>query len=135
MEVTAEAVVATMEEEVQVEHQVDPKTAPHCTGKNQGATCNTVKKQITHDIGEKHKFGNNSSESLENGTRHKNEEDSWSHPGLDVATIATASGPTQVELIEHTEFVKDRNETFVVHQDNGKKAHLSMCAHCNKTMS
>ena len=107
---------------------------PHHTGKNQGTTCDTMKKQITHDIRGKCKFGNDLAESLESGTRHKNKEDSWNHLGMDAATMAKQDSPMQVELIDHTEFVKERNERFTVHQDNGKKAHSSMCGHCNEAM-
>ena len=44
------------------------------------------------------------------------------------------NSPTQMELVECTEFVKDGNERFHVCQDNSKKAHLLMCGHCNKVM-
>ena len=38
---------------------------PHCAGKTQGATHDSVKKQITHDIRSKSEFGNDLAELLE----------------------------------------------------------------------
>ena len=40
---------------------------PHCAGKKQGATHDTVKKKITHDIRQKCKCGDDLAESLEKG--------------------------------------------------------------------
>ena len=44
---------------------------PHCVGKTQGATCDTVKKQITCDARSEHKFGNDPAESLENNEQQR----------------------------------------------------------------
>ena len=78
-------------------------------------TCDTVKKQIAHDIRSKCKFGNDLAESSETETQHQKKEDLWMHLGFDEATIADGENPTQLELVDCTEFTKDRNKRFGMH--------------------
>ena len=68
---------------------------PHCAGKTQGATCDTVKKQIIHDIRGKCKFGNDLAELLETEVEHKTKEALWKHLNFDDVTIAKPDSPTQ----------------------------------------
>ena len=106
---------------------------PHCAGKTQGTTHDTVKKQIIHDIGGKHKCGNNSAESIKNENEHRTKEASWKHLKFKEATFVDNKTPMQMGLVEHKEFVKERNEQFRVCQDNSKKAHSLICDHCKKS--
>ena len=85
---------------------------PHCAGKTQGTTHDTVKKQIIHDIGSKCELGNDPAESIENNNQHKTKEDPWKHLGFADSTFVDKKNPTQLEPVDHTEFVKERNEQF-----------------------
>ena len=80
---------------------------PHCAGKTQGATHDTVKKQILHDVQGKCKFGNDLAESLETDVEHKTKEGLWKHLGFDDVTIAKPDAPTQMEMADCTEFAKE----------------------------
>ena len=83
--------------------------APHHAGKTQGTTHDTVKKQIIHNIGSNHKFGNNPAELIENDD-HETKEALWKHSGFANVTFVDKNKPTQLELVDCTEFVKERNE-------------------------
>ena len=74
-----------------------------------------MKKQIVHDIRGKCKFGNDLAESLETEVEHKTKEASWKHLNFSVVTMAKPDSPTQMETVDHTEFVKEQNERFCVH--------------------
>ena len=103
-EVRAEVVVATTEEEVQRGLHTDPETTMGMTTtrqrkwsshhiaqerhKTQGATHDTVKKQIIHDIGGKCEHGNNPAESIKNENEHETKEASWAHLKFKEATFA-----------------------------------------------
>ena len=53
--------------------------APHCASENQDAVCDTVKKEVVHNIRGECKFGNDLAESLETGNQHKDKETLWKH--------------------------------------------------------
>ena len=54
--------------------------------------------------------------------------------GFATVTMTKPDSPTLTESVDHTEFVKERNERFQVHKDNAKKAHSLIHGHCNKAM-
>ena len=81
---------------------------PHCAGKTQGATCDTVKKQIIHDIRGKCKCGNNLAELIENEIKHKTKEALCQHFKFDWVTFNDKSKPTELELLDCEEFVKEK---------------------------
>ena len=108
---------------------------PHHTGRNQqGATHDTVKKQIMHDIRGQHKFGNDLAESLENNKRHENKDKSWTGMGFTPVTLRDPDEPTKTEETEHTKHVKEKNERFTECLDNMEKAHSLTHGHCNNAM-
>ena len=83
---------------------------PHCAGKTQGTTCDTVKKQIIHDVRSKHKFRNDLAELIENDNQHETKEELWKCLGFAEVTFVDKKNPTQLEPVDCTEFVKERNE-------------------------
>ena len=83
---------------------------PHCTGETQGAMHDTVKKQITHNIRSECKFGIDPAESIKKNLQHKSKEDSWKHLGSKEVSIVNSAKPTKLELVDHMEFMKERNE-------------------------
>ena len=85
---------------------------PHCARKTQGTIHDAVKKQIIHDIGSKCECGNNPAESIENKIKHSTKEDSWKHLKFTEATFVNKNSPTEMELMDHKEFVKERNKQF-----------------------
>ena len=82
----------------------------------------TVKKKITHDIGQKCKHGDDLAESLEKGKRHETKDKLFDYLGFAAAPFAAAGKPTSLELIEYMEYVKEKNKRFRVYQDNCEKA-------------
>ena len=105
---------------------------PHCAGKKQGATHDTVKKKIMHDIGQKHKCGNDPAESLETGNKCDDEDALFTKLGFKPTTFKDDNNPTQIELTECTEHAKEKNERFGSHQDNCEKAFSMTCGFCDK---
>ena len=81
---------------------------PHYAGKRQGATYDTVKKQIIHDIRQKYKFGNDLAESLEKNEKHEDKDDPHEKLGFTPVTIKDTANPTSIEMIEYTEYVKEK---------------------------
>ena len=65
---------------------------------------------------------------------HQTKEDLWKHLKFTVMTVKDEVNPTQMELVECTEFAKERNERFRVHKDKAKKAHSLVFRHCDKAM-
>ena len=52
--------------------------APHCAGKNQqGATHDTVKKQIVCDVKAQSEFGKDLAKLSENNMKHSNKDELW----------------------------------------------------------
>ena len=86
------------------------KFTPHCGGKTQGTTCDTVKKQIIHSVRSKCKFGNNLAEWIESNNQHKTKEDPWKHLGFADSVFENEDDPTQLELMDCTKFKKERNK-------------------------
>ena len=107
---------------------------PHYAGKAQGATCDTVKKQIVHEIRGKCECGNDLAESLDDDEKISAKEELWKKLGFAEETIVDENKPTQLELVRHTEFIKNQNERFRVYQDNVKKAYSLIYGCCNKAM-
>ena len=107
---------------------------PHCAGKRQGATHDTVKKKIMHEIRQKCKCGNNLAESLEKGTKHGDKNALFTSLGFKPTPFTDASEPTPIELMEHTECAKEKNKRFRTCQDNCKKAFSMIHGFCNKAM-
>ena len=108
--------------------------APHCAGKKQGATHDTVKKKIVHKIRQKHKCGDDPAESLETGNRHADEDTSFAHSGFIPTGFAVENKPTEVKPMECTKCAKEKNERFGVCQDNSEKAFSLTHGFCDKAM-
>ena len=87
----------------------------HCAGEMQGAIHDATKKQIVHDTRSKCEFGNDLAESLEKNEQHKDEETLWQCLGLAEVTFTDEKNPTQLEMMDHTKFSKERNEKFRVY--------------------
>ena len=107
---------------------------PHHAGKKQGTMHDTVKKKIIHEIRQKCKHGNDLAASLETGNEHADKDALFAHSGFTATGFKDSGNPTEIELTECTECVKEKNERFRAHQDNSEKAFSLMHGFCNKAM-
>ena len=82
---------------------------PHCAGKKQGATHDTVKKNIVHEIRQKCKCGNDLAESLETGSKRVDKNALFAHLGFTPTGFKDNNNPTEIESMEHTKNCSEDN--------------------------
>ena len=81
---------------------------PYYAGKQQGATYDTVKDYIVQQIQKTYKYGNDIAVAIDEDKDFADRDELGTHAQIVLATLGKT--PTESELIDYKEAVRERNE-------------------------